>query len=568
MAGNSVALALDVVAKDNASRKLRNIGDAAEKAHSHTKNLIGALAGGFIGTELVRGIAGAVSAAEESRKVGRLTEQVIKTTGGAAKLTAMQVGDLATAISNKTGVDDEAIQSGANLLLTFTNVRNEVGKGNDIFSQATATIADMSVALGQDTKASAIQLGKALNDPIRGVTALSKVGVSFTEQQKKQIKTLVESGKTLDAQKIILKELGREFGGAAEAASTPTEKLKVIMGNLEETIGAKLLPTVDRFATFAGEKAIPAITAFVDGMEAGTGPGGQFATAVGEVGDAAKTAWAVAEPLFSFLGKHPKLFTDLALGAGGVAVGLKGFSVLKGLTGSIPGVGGGAGKGGSLMGVQDVRVVNWPPGFGGPDLTPGGSGNPGKSTKLSKFGKVGAAAAAAGGLASEFAKWGFGSVPDTRKMTLEQMGITDAKLKTTKDPAGTLKWLKDVAKESDDAREALSRFAHDPAMVRALHEQAAAAAQSKAAVRDLMTGGVYPLRSAIASLPKMTRLQIQLIESQGGIGGTRATDNGGGGRGTTVVLHHTTQLDGKTISRNTSRHQADDAHRGRNNIPI
>jgi phage-related minor tail protein len=93
--------------------------------------------------------------------------------------------DLATAISNKTGIDDEAIQSGENLLLTFTNIRNETGKGNDVFNQATQTITDMSVALGQDMKSSAIQVGKALNDPIKGVTALQRVGVSFTAAQKR-----------------------------------------------------------------------------------------------------------------------------------------------------------------------------------------------------------------------------------------------------------------------------------------------------------------------------------------------------------------------------------------------
>jgi phage-related minor tail protein len=125
------------------------------------------------------------------------------------------VSDLATSISRKTGMDDEAIQSGENLLLTFTNIHNETGRGNQIFTRATRTIADMSAALGQDTKSSAIQLGKALNDPIKGVTALQRVGVSFTQSQRDQIKTLVESGNTLDAQKMILRELRKEFGGSA-----------------------------------------------------------------------------------------------------------------------------------------------------------------------------------------------------------------------------------------------------------------------------------------------------------------------------------------------------------------
>jgi phage-related minor tail protein len=125
-------------------------------------------------------------------------------------------------------------------------VRNEVGKGNDIFDQATGIITDMSVALGQDTSSSAIQLGKALNDPIKGVTALQRVGVSFTASQKEQITTLVESGKTLDAQKLILAELGKEFGGAAEAAATPLGKLQQRIGDLAENWAATCSRTSTR----------------------------------------------------------------------------------------------------------------------------------------------------------------------------------------------------------------------------------------------------------------------------------------------------------------------------------
>ncbi|MES2155937.1 MAG: hypothetical protein V4510_12455, partial [bacterium] len=62
-----------------------------------------------------------------------------------------------------------------------------------------------------------IKVGKALNDPTKGLTALSRVGILFTDQQKKQIKALQKSGDLLGAQKIILKELGTEFGGSFAA---------------------------------------------------------------------------------------------------------------------------------------------------------------------------------------------------------------------------------------------------------------------------------------------------------------------------------------------------------------
>jgi hypothetical protein len=160
------------------------------------------------------------------------------------------VENLAAAIAKKTGIDDEAIQSGENLLLTFTNIQNRVGEGNDIFNQATQTITDMSVALGQDFKSSAIQVGKALQDPILGMTALRRVGVSFTEKQTEMVGKWVEQGQVLRAQKFILGELTREFGGSAEAQATASGKMSVALGNLGEQVGKFVAPAF----TFLAEK--------------------------------------------------------------------------------------------------------------------------------------------------------------------------------------------------------------------------------------------------------------------------------------------------------------------------
>lgn len=153
----------------------------------------------------------------EGQKVAAQTNAVLKSTGGVARVSARDVGILGDAIARKTGIDDEQVKSAENVLLTFTKVRNEIGRGNNVFSQATGVIVDMSVALDQDLKSSAIQVGKALNDPIKGLTALQRVGVSFTAQQKEMIKSLVEQGRTLEAQKIIVKELATEFGGSGAA---------------------------------------------------------------------------------------------------------------------------------------------------------------------------------------------------------------------------------------------------------------------------------------------------------------------------------------------------------------
>jgi len=101
----------------------------------------------------------------EQQKVVAQTNAVLKSTGGIANVTAKEMGRLSEQLMRKSGVDDEAIQSGQNLLLTFTKIRNETGKNNDIFDQATKATLDLSVAMGKDMSSSAILVGKALNDP-------------------------------------------------------------------------------------------------------------------------------------------------------------------------------------------------------------------------------------------------------------------------------------------------------------------------------------------------------------------------------------------------------------------
>jgi acid phosphatase family membrane protein YuiD len=239
------------------SKGLKGLGGDAQTSTKHVKAL------GDHGKQLVAGFAGFAAAkifesfiegARESNMISRVTEQRIRSTGGAAHVTASQVGDLATAISNKTGADDEAVQSGANMLLTFTGVRNEVGRGNDIFNQATSAATDLAAGLHQGqvtaegTQGAATLLGKALNDPIAGMTALRRVGISFTKSQVQQITALQKSGDTLGAQKLILREVNKEFGGTARAAADPLQRLSVILGNIGEDVGNKLLPALNEGA--------------------------------------------------------------------------------------------------------------------------------------------------------------------------------------------------------------------------------------------------------------------------------------------------------------------------------
>ena len=292
------AVSFDILGHDRSgSKALNKVGSAADRTRGKFGALgntsgkvtglmssgLGKLAGAMT---LVAGVAvfkDFIAEARESRKVGNITANVIKTTGGVAKVSSKQVGDLAMAISNKTGIDDEAIQSGSNLLLTFKNVRNETGKGADIFNRATQAAVDLSAAGFGSITSTSKSLGKALNDPLKGLTALGKAGVTFTADQKKQIATLVKSGQTLKAQQIIMTEVESQIGGAAAAAADPMQKLGVIIDNQKEKIGTALLPVVDKLATWLGNKLPTAINTL-------TGWAGKIAPAFLGVGGKIKDA--------------------------------------------------------------------------------------------------------------------------------------------------------------------------------------------------------------------------------------------------------------------------------------
>jgi hypothetical protein len=233
---------------DNLERKAGQTGNGiVAKLKGSLGGLSGfgsALFGGIFGgatvasvSALQPAISGVVSEYQESVKVGAQTNAVIKSTGGVANVTAGHLENLSTKLSEKIGVDDEAIQSAGNLLLTFTGVRNELGKGNNIYDQAVRLSRDLAVAMKTDGKTAALQLGKALNDPVKGITRLTRAGVTFNQQQIDQIKWLSSVGDKLGAQKIILGEVQKEFGGSAAAQATWLDKLKVKFANWQEGLG-------------------------------------------------------------------------------------------------------------------------------------------------------------------------------------------------------------------------------------------------------------------------------------------------------------------------------------------
>ena len=179
--------------------------------------------------------AGAIDArlantAEQMRLFGKETETVVK-----------RLQDFASDTEKAIAVDDDLIKQTQTVLLTFKNLATTADDLGGSFDKATVLAFDLAATFGGDGVTNAKLLGKALNDPIRGVTSLSRVGVQFTDKQREQIAAFVETNNVAKAQRIILKELERQVGGNAEAGATAAQKLKTSFGNLQEVFGENIL---------------------------------------------------------------------------------------------------------------------------------------------------------------------------------------------------------------------------------------------------------------------------------------------------------------------------------------
>jgi hypothetical protein len=182
---------------------------------------------------------------EQSKAAAQAIGQVeaaIQSTGGVSGKTAAELDKTAASLAKISIFEKQDILKNVTAqLLSFGNIQGPV------FDKAQKAVIDLASRMGGDLEGAAIKVGRALNDPIEGITALSRVGVQFTTAEKEQIKQLVQSGNGFKAQQIILDRLTKSYGGAAEAlrAASPDAQLMQEWHDFEEVIGqleSKFLP--------------------------------------------------------------------------------------------------------------------------------------------------------------------------------------------------------------------------------------------------------------------------------------------------------------------------------------
>jgi phage-related protein len=236
--------------ENDAERSGERIEDSFREAARQSESALSGIGGGF--GKLAAGLGGVLAgiglsqflgdsalAAQAANSALANTNQLIESTGGKAGVTAQQITTLADSMQFEIGIDDTAVIEASNALLTFTGVTGP------IFDETIMRAADLSAVLGTDLQGATMQLGKALNDPIKGMSALTRSGVSFTAEQKAQVAAMVEVGDTAGAQRLILDELATQFGGTAKASADSTARISAGFGELKESVGAGLIGALD-----------------------------------------------------------------------------------------------------------------------------------------------------------------------------------------------------------------------------------------------------------------------------------------------------------------------------------
>ena len=228
----------------------------------------------------------ALAAARESEQASAAVQAALTSMGDGAGRSLADLQEQATALSrNSLFGDDQILTQVTANMLTFGNVSGAA------FDRAQQAALDLSARLGTDLQGSAIMVGKALNDPIAGITSLTRVGVAFTEQQRDQIRQMTLAGDAAGAQAIIQGELERQYGGQAAAlAATDSGQITQAwnqIGEALEAVGKIILPIMGDIAVKVRDAAIwfqelsPAMQTFITEMGIAFAVGGPALIAIG-----------------------------------------------------------------------------------------------------------------------------------------------------------------------------------------------------------------------------------------------------------------------------------------------
>ena len=241
MAAKGITLPIIFKADD---KGLKDASSALDGFGKTLKGIGGLVAGAFTIGAIGNFVKNAVLAAEEAKKANDVLAQLARTSGNLGDSTGAATSRMIAFADSQEkilGIEAEIITGVQGQLLSFKAVGASADEAGGAFDRASMAAFDMAAAGFGSAESNATQLGKALEDPVRGLAALRKAGTTFTAEQQEMIAALVESGDLLGAQNLILDEVESQYGGAAEAAALGSEKLRLALEEVMDVAGEPLL---------------------------------------------------------------------------------------------------------------------------------------------------------------------------------------------------------------------------------------------------------------------------------------------------------------------------------------
>lgn len=255
MAGKSATIAVKILGDSKGANKaVDSTMSKMDKFRSGMKKA-SVVAGGVLAASgaLAKGLVEQGRAARDTNgKISSLTER-LGTYGSDHQKVADRIISSAEKMSKNTGIDDQAIKSAQTMLLGFDDLAESAGEAGGMFDRVTQASVDMEGAgLAPVGKASK-DLARSLQEPDKGLRRLERSGISFTDQQKEQIESMVEAGDKAGAQAAIMEKVEKTVKGAGEANADAADKQAAKYQLLKDKLGQQLLPAYDKLMGILGQ---------------------------------------------------------------------------------------------------------------------------------------------------------------------------------------------------------------------------------------------------------------------------------------------------------------------------
>ncbi len=349
----------------------RSVGDFAKKA------AIGiGVAAGAVGALAFSLVKAGEQASTDNARIQQIAESMGLFGENAATVTK-RLDDLAKKTALATGIDRTQISQTQAKLLTFEELAKTADVVGGSFDRATKAALDLAAAGFGEATSNATQLGKALQDPVKGITALTRSGVTFTNEQRDLIDELVRTNRIGEAQELVLAAIERQVGGTAEATADASQRMRVAFEQVREEVGLALLPLFERLTDWVINRLIPAFQQWwqvngpkvVEFLQAAAEWGGEFLGRIYDIAQGLKDWWTEGGKVQEFLGwladwlvENPEKVADLAVALAAVYASLKLISTMTAVIGFFSAIGSAAG---AASGFVSALGTSMTVGFGG-----------------------------------------------------------------------------------------------------------------------------------------------------------------------------------------------------------